>query len=92
MMTRQESYRECNPKALWNRCSLPESRVVKVNADLLGFEPLHIYIAFTKSFKLGLRHGDEAGGWQKNARRDITASVPLLASRVALSEVGHHDD
>ncbi len=92
-MTRQESYRECNPKAVWNRCSLPESRVVKVklvNADLLAYEPLPIYIAFTNPFKLGLR--EEAGGWQKNARRDITASVPLLASRVALSEVGHHND
>ena len=67
-MTRQESYRECNPKSVWNRCALPESRVVKVNADLLAFEPLPIYIAFTNPFKLGLR--EEAGGWQKNARLD----------------------
>jgi hypothetical protein len=67
-MTRQESYRECNPKALWNRCALPESRVVKVNADLLAVEPLPIYIAITTPFKLGLR--EEAGVWQKNARLD----------------------
>ena len=86
-MTRQESNRKGYPKALWNRCALPESRVVKVNADLLAVEPLP---AITKTLELGLL--EEAGGWQKNARRDITASVPLLASRVALSEVGHHDD
>ena len=75
-MTRQESYRECNPKALWNRCALPESRVVKVNADLLAFEPLPIYIAITTPFKLGLR--EEAGVWQKNARRASSTSVPLF--------------
>jgi hypothetical protein len=68
MMTRQESYRKGYPKALWNRCALPESRVVKVNADLLAVEPLPIYIAITNPFKLGLR--EEAGGWQKNARLD----------------------
>jgi hypothetical protein len=28
---------------------LPESRVVKVDADLLAFEPLPIYIAITTS-------------------------------------------
>ena len=53
-MTRQGSYRKGYPKALWNRCALPESRVVKVNADLLAFEPLPIYIAITTPFKLGL--------------------------------------
>ena len=52
VMTRQESYRECNQKALWNRCALPESRVVKVNADLLAFEALPNYIAITTAFKL----------------------------------------
>jgi hypothetical protein len=54
---------------------LPESRVVKVNADLLAFEPLPIYIGITKQFKLGLR--EEAGVWQKNARRKLSTSVPL---------------
>ncbi len=34
---------------------MPESRVVKVNADLLAFEPLPIYIGITKSFTMGLR-------------------------------------
>ncbi len=61
-----------------SRC-LPdsESRVVKVNADLLAFEPLPIYIGITKQFKLGLR--EEAGVWQKNARhgRLESTSVPL---------------
>jgi hypothetical protein len=47
---------------------LPESRVVKVNADLLAFEPLSIYIGITKSFKLGLR--EEVGDWKKNACPD----------------------
>ena len=46
-MTRQGSYRKGYPKALWNRCALPESRVVKVNADLLAFEALPNYIAIT---------------------------------------------
>jgi hypothetical protein len=55
---------------------LPESRVVKVNADLLAFEPLPIYIGITKQFKLGLR--EEAGGLQKNARRKLSTRVPLL--------------
>ena len=55
-------------KSLWNRCSLPESRVVKVHADLLAFEALPIYIAITTPFTMGLR--EEAGGWQKNARLD----------------------
>jgi hypothetical protein len=52
-----------------------ETRVVKVNADLLAFEPLPIYIGITKTFKLGLR--EEAGVWQKNARRVDSTSVPL---------------
>ena len=48
----------------------------EVNADLLAFEPLPIYIGIAKPFKLGLR--EEAGVWQKNARRvDSTTSVPL---------------
>ena len=68
-MTRQVSYPNSYPKSVWNRCALPESRVVKVNADLLAFEHLPIYIAITSTtpFKLGLR--EEAGGWQKNARK-----------------------
>jgi hypothetical protein len=55
---------------------LPESRVVKVNANFLAFEPLPIYIAITTPFKLGLH--EEAGGWQKNARIVNKTSVPLL--------------
>jgi len=54
---------------------LPESRVVKVNADLLAFKPLPIYIGITKSFTMGLR--EEAGVWQKNAGGELSASVPL---------------
>ena len=61
-MTRQRAFSKGYPKSVWNRCSLPESRVVKVNADLLAFEPLPIYIAITNPFKLGLR--EEAGGWR----------------------------
>ncbi len=52
---------------------MPESRVVKENADLLAFEPLPIDIGITNSFKLGLR--EEAGVWQKNARRVNSTSV-----------------
>ena len=74
-MTRQGPYPKGYPKALWNRCALPESRVVKVNADLLAVEPLPIYIEITKQFKLGLR--EEAGVWQKNAGGELSASVPL---------------
>ena len=75
-MTRQESYPKGCPKSVWNRCALPESSVVKVNADWLAFEPLPIYIAITNPFKLGLL--EEAAGWQKNARPDPWTSVPLL--------------
>ena len=79
-MTRpwQRAFSESYPKSVWNRlgCALPESRVVKVNADLLAFEPLPIYIAITTPFKLGLR--EEARGWQKNAGGELSASVPLF--------------
>ena len=71
-------YRKGYPKSVWNRCALPESRVVKVNADLLAFEPLPIYIAITIPFKLGLGLREEAGGWQKNAGRVNSTSVPLF--------------
>ncbi len=64
------------PKSEWNRSTLPESSVVKLNADLLAFEALPGYIAITKAFKLVLR--EEAGGWQKNARRVNSTRVPLL--------------
>ncbi len=57
---------------------MPESRVVKVNADLLAFEPLPIYIGVTKQFKLGLR--EESGVWQKIAGGEVSARVPLLYS------------
>ncbi len=33
-----------------NRCALPESRVVKISADLLAVEPLPISIAIAKTF------------------------------------------
>jgi len=89
-MTCQRVFSKGYPKSVWNRCALPESRVVKVNADLLAFEPLPIYIAITNPFKLGLR--EEAGGWQKKACPSTSTSVPLLARRVALSDAGHHDD
>ena len=75
-MTRQRAFSESYPKSVWNQCALPESRVVKVNADLLAFEALPIYIAITNPFKLGLR--EEAGGWQKNARPGAWTSVPLF--------------
>ena len=75
-ITREKSFWECYPKSVWNRCALPESRVVKVNADLLAIEPLPIYIGITMSFKLGLH--EEAGVWQKNARRLESTSVPLF--------------
>jgi hypothetical protein len=54
---------------------LPDSRVVKVNADLLAIEPLSIYIAITKPFKMVLR--EEVGVWQKNACRVKSTSLPL---------------
>ncbi len=58
---------------------MPESRVVKVNADLLAFEPLPIYIGIAKSFKLGLREDtEEAGVWQKNARRATSVNSDVL--------------
>jgi hypothetical protein len=75
--TRRVVYESDYPKslALWNQCALPESRVVKVNADLLAFESFPIYIGITKQFKLGLR--EEAGDRQKNACPDIWTRVPL---------------
>jgi hypothetical protein len=56
---------------------LPESRVVEVNADLLAFEPLPIYIAITTPFKLGLREEVTVGDRKKNACPDPWTSVPL---------------
>jgi hypothetical protein len=48
---------------------------VKVNADLLAFEPLPIYIAITTPFKLGLR--EEVEDSKNNACPDPCTSVPL---------------
>jgi hypothetical protein len=45
-------------------CTLPESRVVKQNDDLLAFEPLPIYIGITTPFELGQL--EEARFWQMN--------------------------
>jgi hypothetical protein len=59
-------------KSVWNRCNLPESRVVKVNADLLALEPLPIYIG-----NLELQIRSEVGDWKKNACPDPWTSVPL---------------
>jgi hypothetical protein len=73
---------------------LPESRVVKVNADLIAFEPSSIYIGITKSFKLGLR--EEVGDRKKNACPDpwtsLSTFVQCRASRFLLSEESHQDD
>ena len=51
---------------------------------MLAVEPLPTYIAFTKTFKLGLF--EEAGGWQKNARRVNSTSVPLFVQCRASSK------
>ena len=51
---------------------------------MLAVEPLPTYIAFTKSFKLGLL--EEVGGWQKNARPELWASVPLFVQCRASSK------
>jgi hypothetical protein len=64
---------------------LPESRVVKVNADLLAFEPLPIDIGITMSFKLGLR--EEVGDWKKNACPD-----PWTYQLVRVLRTASHDN